>query len=107
MLQVLNELRIGSWIKLGRPENLDAVDPDDTSVAMAPLHWLMVLTGQFEMVLVHAMHGDSDAALPPPSRVRGSIVFVLRSTARTTVRCSRPLALAATAGMTCRALGML
>lgn len=64
LLQVLNELRIGSWIKLGRPENLDAVDPDDASVAMAPLQWLLVLTGQFEMVLVHAMHGDSGPSAP-------------------------------------------
>ena len=43
----------------------------------------------------------------PPSRSSGSIVFVLRSTASTTVRCSSPLALAATAGITCRAFGML
>lgn len=71
LLQVLNELRIGSWIKLGRPEDLDAVDPDDTAVAMAPLHWLLVLTGQFQMVLIHALYGDvgpgPDAASPPPS----------------------------------------
>ncbi len=59
LLQVLNEIRVGAWLKLGSPENLDAVEPDDTAVALAPLHGLMMLTGQFEMVLVHAMMGDS------------------------------------------------
>lgn len=63
LLQVLNELRVGSWLKLGRPENLDAVESENASVAMAPLHGLMMLTGQFEMVLVHAMMGETD----PPS----------------------------------------
>jgi hypothetical protein len=29
-------------------------------VALAPLHGLMMLTGQFEMILVHAMMGDSE-----------------------------------------------
>lgn len=41
------------------------------------------------------------------SRRSGSIVFVLRSTARTTVRCSRPSALLAEAGMTWRQFGRL
>lgn len=59
LLQVLNEIRVGSWLKLGRPENLDAVESDDGAVALAPLHGLMMLSGQFEMVLVHAMMGDA------------------------------------------------
>jgi hypothetical protein len=61
LLQVLNEIRVGAWLKLGSPENLDAVEPDDAAVAQAPLHGLMMLTGQFEMVLVHAMMGDSES----------------------------------------------
>ncbi len=64
LLQVLNELRIGSWLKLGRPEDLDLVEPDDESGALAPLHGLMLLTGQFEMVLVRAMLDDPES---PPS----------------------------------------
>jgi hypothetical protein len=59
LLQVLNEIRVGAWLKLGSPDNLDAVESDDAAVALAPLHGLMMLTGQFEMVLVHAMMGET------------------------------------------------
>lgn len=63
MLQVLNELRVGSWVKLGRPTNLDDVAVG-ASLSGAPLHALMMLTGQFQMVLVSAMNGDLE---PPPA----------------------------------------
>lgn len=58
LLQVLNELRVSAWVKLGRPDQLDAAAEETASVAHAPLHALMVLTGQFEMILVHAMMRD-------------------------------------------------
>ncbi|MGE4179381.1 MAG: hypothetical protein AB7J34_06110 [Limisphaerales bacterium] len=63
LLQVLNELRVGSWLKLGRPEDLDFLAPDDEAIALAPLHGLMLLTGEFEMVLIRAMLDDPE----PPS----------------------------------------
>ncbi len=60
LLQVLNELRVSSWVKLGRPAELDAEENEKSSLSAAPLHALMMLTGQFEMVLIHALHGDPD-----------------------------------------------
>jgi len=61
LLQILNELRVSSWVKLGRPQDLDAVSPSaESAFAAAPLHALMMLTGQFQMVLVRALNGELD-----------------------------------------------
>jgi hypothetical protein len=53
LLQVLNELRVGAWVRLGSPE-----DPGDEGLAgasgEAPWHAIMTMAGQFEMVLVAA-----------------------------------------------------
>jgi hypothetical protein len=64
LLRVLNELRVGSWVKLGRPDDLDRLRPDKMPVALAPLHWLMELTGQFQMVLIHALSGGMEPDEP-------------------------------------------
>ncbi len=57
LLQVLNELRVGAWTRLGCPDELDEMRLV-TSPSQAPLYAIMTLAGQYEMVLVHAMHGD-------------------------------------------------
>lgn len=63
LLQVLNELRVSSWVKLGKPQDLDAVSPSaEAAFAAAPLHALMMLAGQFQMVLVQALNGESEAS---------------------------------------------
>lgn len=63
LLQILNELRVSSWVKLGRPQDLDAVSPSaEAAFAAAPLHALMMLTGQFQMILVRALNGELDSS---------------------------------------------
>jgi hypothetical protein len=54
LLQVLNDIRVGSWLKLGSPERTDdfmAALSDET----APYFWAMEVSGHFQMVLVHAL----------------------------------------------------
>lgn len=58
LLQVLNELRVGAWTKLGSPEDLHDEEWEITP-GKAPLHVIMTLAGQFEMVLIHALMGES------------------------------------------------
>lgn len=66
LLQVLNDLRVGAWSKLGCPEDLDGSSLA-TTPSQAPLFMIMTLAGQFEMVLLEACHGDDPApgTLPP------------------------------------------
>ena len=56
LLQVLNDVRVGSWMKLGCP------DPDEGKLpaltdANAPFLFLMELSGQFECELLEALDG--------------------------------------------------
>ena len=68
LLQIFNELRVGAWNKLGRPEALD-----DESLAnlpgAVPFFAIMTLAGQFQMNLLHALEEGGDAA---PSEPEGS-----------------------------------
>ena len=51
LLQVLNDIRIGSWIALGSPEGrLDTITQET-----APHLWSMEMAGAFEMVLLEAL----------------------------------------------------
>lgn len=60
LLQVLNELRVGAWSRLGSPENLDDPKLEDSS-ANAPFHAIMTVAGQFQMVLLAGLQSDEDS----------------------------------------------
>ncbi len=60
-LRVLNELRVGAWIRLGCPEEL-LEEPATTAPGEAPFFVIMTLAGQFEILLIHAMDGGGDPA---------------------------------------------
>ena len=58
LLQVLNDVRVGSWLVLGSP------DGSEKSVAAlneqtAPYFWILEVAGHFQMALVRAMSGDA------------------------------------------------
>jgi hypothetical protein len=59
LLQVLNDVRVGSWLALGEPEDLDAPRVDETN---APFVLALEAAGYFESILVDAF-GES-----PPTR---------------------------------------
>lgn len=60
LLQVLNDVRVGSWINLGSPDT-----EQDEQLALteetAPYYWVMQAAGFFEMALVEAMSGQRPA----------------------------------------------
>lgn len=67
LLQVLNDIRIGSWLLLGSPEGpaeIFASLNDKT----APHFWAMELSGEFQMCLIHALAGEG----APPSKAQES-----------------------------------
>lgn len=64
LLQVLNELRVGAWSRLGSPEVIDSEELANGSET-AQLHAIMTLAGQFQMVLLHALEADSGAGPAP------------------------------------------
>ena len=54
-LQVLNDIRVGSWVRLGCPEpklDLTAFSPEN-----APHYWAMEMAGHFQMQLIEALEG--------------------------------------------------
>ena len=54
LLQILNEVRVGSWILLGSPEEkLEMKLLDDRS---APHFWAMEMAGHFEMQMLSALN---------------------------------------------------
>jgi hypothetical protein len=57
LLQILNDIRIGSWHVLGEPDDLDA-EPPTQSVRELFFYNLMNLAGYFEAALLHAAGGD-------------------------------------------------
>jgi hypothetical protein len=53
LLQVLNDIRVGSWVLLGSPEDWsETINPEK-----APRVWSMELAGAFQMAFLHAMEG--------------------------------------------------
>ena len=55
VLQVLNDVRVGSWVLLGSPENLDA----DFTEKTAPHLVAMQMAGYFEAQFLEALSGGS------------------------------------------------
>jgi hypothetical protein len=53
LLQVLNDIRVGSWVALGCPEErVEALDKTS-----APHLWAMEIAGSFQMALLHVLPG--------------------------------------------------
>jgi len=50
MLQILNDIRVGSWVPLGSPEEWSEMIPEKASRL-----WVMELAGAFQMAFLHAM----------------------------------------------------
>ena len=55
LLQVLNDIRVGSWVRLGSPEER-IVGLDEKT---APHYWAMEMCGQFQVRFLEAMHGPN------------------------------------------------
>ncbi len=53
LMQVLNDIRVGSWVRLGCPEGEDRVLDEQT----APHLWAMEIAGSFEMALLEVLEG--------------------------------------------------
>ena len=51
LLQILNDIRVGSWLLLGSPE--DHLEPEEIEPALRPLWAAMELCGLFQTVLLH------------------------------------------------------
>ncbi|MDE3068291.1 MAG: hypothetical protein KGJ60_12155 [Verrucomicrobiota bacterium] len=60
LLQVLNDIRVGSWRALGEPENLDRQVPTLSETELR-LHGLLNLAGYFEYKLLN-LDGDGNPA---------------------------------------------
>lgn len=56
LLQVLNDVRIGSWLALGCPEQrVDTLTEEN-----APHLWAMEMSGSMEMALLHLLEGRTN-----------------------------------------------
>ncbi len=53
LLQILNDIRVGSWLRLGSPEQLNEALTEDN----APVFWTMEMAGLFQAHLLEALHG--------------------------------------------------
>mgnify|MGYP000285990807 CR=1 FL=1 len=58
LLQVFNDVRVGSWLRLGAPEELTR-DPGSLPVGQQMDFALMELSGVFQMVLLQALDEES------------------------------------------------
>ena len=61
LLQVLNDVRVGSWLVLGCPDPEEGRGPEVTPANAAHL-LLMELSGHFQCALLEALDRSSDAA---------------------------------------------
>ncbi len=57
IMQVLNDVRVGSWLALGSPEDLPRGFPDDPKTA--PHIFAMELAGLFQMALLESIENGS------------------------------------------------
>jgi hypothetical protein len=58
LLQVFNDIRVGSWVLLGSPEdNIEAALVDADS---ARIFWDMEMAGNFQMQLLAALEGRAE-----------------------------------------------
>jgi hypothetical protein len=55
LLQILNDIRVGSWVALGSPDEI--ADMRLLNERTAPHFWAMETAGQFEMHMLRALHG--------------------------------------------------
>jgi len=55
LLQILNDIRIGSWIKLGSPDEKRGMRPLDKETAAD--FWAMELAGALQMQMLEALKG--------------------------------------------------
>jgi len=55
LLQVLNDIRVGSWVILGSPDN----KPAELTPASAPHFLAMEMAGYFQMQLLEALEGGT------------------------------------------------
>ncbi len=55
LLQVLNDVRVGSWVLVGSPENFT----ENVNKETAPHLWAMEMAGSFQMALLHALESRS------------------------------------------------
>lgn len=53
LLQILNDIRIGSWLLLGSPD--DRPEPDEIDPELHPIWAAMEVTGIFQMALLDAL----------------------------------------------------
>jgi hypothetical protein len=60
LLQVLNDVRVGSWLRLGCPDPDEGRAPQVTE-ANAPHLFLMELSGHFQCALLDALDQSTDA----------------------------------------------
>ncbi len=54
LLEVLNDIRVGSWVNLGSPDEL----PTELTVENAPHVYAMEVAGEFEAVILAALDGS-------------------------------------------------
>jgi hypothetical protein len=57
LLQVLNDIRVGSWLLLGSPE--DRQEPGDVDPKLNRIWAAMEISGMFEMFILHGLEGRS------------------------------------------------
>jgi hypothetical protein len=57
LLQVLNDIRVGSWLNLGSPDERHG-KPLELNLQNARYLWAMELSGHFQMVLLSAKQSD-------------------------------------------------
>jgi hypothetical protein len=63
LLQILNDIRVGSWVHLGSPESLEA--PEALNRKQMAEFAAMELAGIFQMQMLEAMEGN-DLSRPDP-----------------------------------------
>jgi hypothetical protein len=56
LLQVLNDVRVGSWLRLGSPD-LQAMELVELNEKTTPHYWAMEVCGLFESCLLQALRG--------------------------------------------------
>jgi hypothetical protein len=59
LLQILNDIRIGSWLLLGSPD--DRVEPEEIDPEFHRIWAAMEVSGMFQMALLHAMERQPPA----------------------------------------------
>jgi hypothetical protein len=65
LLQVLNDIRVGSWLLLGSPDSMVKIFGALNDKTL-PHFWSMEASGDFQMTLVHALTGEGEPPSAPP-----------------------------------------